>query len=490
MRRRLAVIMVLLAIMGGLGFVTNAEAKHKTKHKAKRAAVDIDHGSLSANINALAHQVGSGASMGIIVKSMKTGRVLYAAHEEQSLMPASTLKISTAAAALATLGPHFTFDTLIATDTHHVSDGVVYGNLYVVYSGDPLLNYPDLSDLIDELRVQHLHKIKGNVYLDFSVFDQSSHAPGWNSGDQHFCFAAPIMASIVDHNCLPYRVMPATRVGALARVMTNTQYFYTPINNSVLTRSRRTRGCFVQLNPAANGTMAMSGCIAQGMPQTVSAIITDPIQYNLSLIRTALRQEGIMVSGTVIVGSMPLHTTVLAVHHSEPLNELITKMLKKSDNVIAGALFKKIGQMYYHTQGTWATGSRAVTTILQLLFGVNTSSIQIVDGSGLSRYNKITPVQLLRILDYIYHNTKMSTDFIDALPIAGVDGTLKHRMQNIRRQVRAKTGTISGVNALAGYVMTKHKEPLAFVIIVNGNPGYGWRYKSIEDKIVTLLAKS
>ncbi len=119
-------------------------------------------------------------------------------------------------------------------------------------------------------------------------------------------------------------------------------------------------------------------------------------------------------------------------------------MLKRSDNVIAGALFKKLGQLYTNRPGSWENGSLAVSQILANQAGVKTSGMRLMDGSGLSINNLATPAQFMQVLQFAYSNPKTSEHFISALPITGVDGTLKRRMGNIPRRIRAKTGTISG----------------------------------------------
>ena len=131
----------------------------------------------------------------------------------------------------------------------------------------------------------------------------------------------------------------------------------------------------------------------------------------------------------------------------------------------------------------------AVSQILSKHAGVNLVGLRVLDGSGLSPENLTTSAQMMQVLDFAYHHYPTSYEFISALPIAGVDGTLKHRMWNIARKVRAKTGTISGVVSLAGYVESGDKEPLAFVILINGNKGLGWQYKALEDKIATTLTR-
>jgi D-alanyl-D-alanine carboxypeptidase/D-alanyl-D-alanine-endopeptidase (penicillin-binding protein 4) len=113
--------------------------------------------------------------------------------------------------------------------------------------------------------------------------------------------------------------------------------------------------------------------------------------------------------------------------------------------------------------------------------------MSLIDGSGLSRYNQVTPAQMLKVLDFTFHNDATNYNFISALPIAGIDGTLKRRMRNISWRVRAKTGTMQGVVSLAGYAMSADKEPLAFVIMINGRNGSVWQYRELEDHIMQYL---
>jgi D-alanyl-D-alanine carboxypeptidase/D-alanyl-D-alanine-endopeptidase (penicillin-binding protein 4) len=220
----------------------------------------------------------------------------------------------------------------------------------------------------------------------------------------------------------------------------------------------------------------------------VSYVVTDVPEYNRALFKGILKQLNIKTRGVITFGYTPKHPSLIAYHDSEPLTELITEMLKKSDNVIAGALFKKVGQLYTSHPGSWANGSYAVSQILAKHAKMNPAGARILDGSGLSPSNLATPAQMMQVLDFAYHHPTNEA-FISALPIAGVDGTLKHRMGNIARKVRAKTGTISGVVALVGYAVNADKDILAFVIMVNGNKGLTWKYKEMEDNIATALTK-
>ena len=430
------------------------------------------------------------ADIAVYVKSMRSGNVLYAHDVGQPMTPASTLKILTAESALLYLGPQYRFSTQLLTDAKSISNGVLKGNLYIVLSGDPTLTYNDLIELMLTLRSRQVHTIEGNVYIDNTAYDQHFYGPGWVTKDKDYCYAAPISASIINHNCIPIAVAPSKMSGQTARVVTSPKYFYPSIRNSVMTKASGTRSCSVRLSKESGSRIAIDGCMSKGRyPWGISYVVTDVPEYNRALFKDLITRLPVTVYGKVTFGTAPPNITAIGTHSSKPLPDLVKEMLKKSDNIIAGALFKKLGQLYTHQPGSWENGSVAVSQILSKRAGVDINGMRILDGSGLSPYNLTTSAQMMQVLNFAYHHEGTRDDFITALPISGVDGTLKHRMWNIARKVHAKTGTISGVVSLAGYTITGDDEPVAFVIMVNGSRGLGWRYKGIEDKLVTALTK-
>jgi len=438
-------------------------------------------------INAV--QADTHANIGVYVKSMRNGEQLYSRNIYRTLTPASTLKVLTAEAALIYLKPEYRFSTQLLTDASTIKNGVLQGNLYIVLAGDPSLTYNDLIDLILNLRAQEITGISGNVYIDNTAYDQRFYGPDWVWKDKGYCYAAPISASIINHNCLPFKVTPSRVTGQAAIVETYPNFFYPLIRNYVVTKPNRS-ACGVHLSSDLSSGLEIDGCMPKGKDAWgVSYVVTDVPGYNRALFKGILDNMGITVNGNVTFGVAPKNPSMIAHHVSEPLSQLIMEMLKKSDNVIAGALFKKLGQVYMGQPGSWENGSIAVSQILSKKAGVNTAGLKILDGSGLSPSNLTTPAQLMQVLDFAFHHASTNDAFISALPIAGVDGTLKHRMGNIARKVRAKTGTISGVVSLAGYVMTADNEIFAFVIMVNGNKGMTWKFKEMEDKIATTLAR-
>ncbi|MHB1221647.1 MAG: D-alanyl-D-alanine carboxypeptidase/D-alanyl-D-alanine endopeptidase [Gammaproteobacteria bacterium] len=476
---------------------THRASKTKVVKAAVRKAAPVaaiptlyGAGQLNDQLNRLINNDEQNADVGVYVKSMKSGEALYARNIHQAMTPASTMKILTAEAALIYLGPDYRFSTQLLTDGKAtVKNGILQGNLYIVLSGDPTITYNDLVDLLLTLRSQQIQAIAGNVYIDYSAYDQRYYGPGWIEKDKGYCYAAPISASIINHNCLSFQVTPAKMTGRSAQVVISPKYFLPTIHNSVTTKAGGS-SCGVHLTKEANSEITIEGCLSKGRyPTGISYVVTDIPDYNKALFKSVLKQLQVNVYGSITSGTTPKTASMIGQHASKPLHELVNDMLKKSDNIIAGSLFKKIGQLYSRQPGSWENGRAAVSAILAKHAGVNTSGLKILDGSGLSPDNLATPAQMMQVLNFAYHHYGTSYEFISALPIAGVDGTLKHRMYNISRKVRAKTGTISGVVGLAGYAMGKDNEPLAFVIMINSGKGMGWKYKALEDKIATALTK-
>jgi len=490
----IAVIWMMCSVSG----VVFAKKKHKSKHhmhnsmNVLRANVPVIYGAsqLSEQLSRIIHTEDANADISVYVKSMGSGQTLYTYNINRAMTPASTLKVLTAGAALIYLGSDYRFSTQVLTDAKSIRNGILQGNLYIVLSGDPSLTYNDLVDLILNLKSQQIQAISGNVYIDNTAYDQRFYGPGWVGKDKLYCYGAPISASIINHNCLSFQVTPAKTSGYPAQVVTSPKYFYPAIRNSVITKASRSRTCSLRLTTDPNSIISIDGCMSKGhYAWGVSYVVTDIPEYNRTLFKSLFNRLGISVYGKVTFGSASDNLSLVTSHASKPLRELISDMLKKSDNVIAGALFKKLGQLYTKKQGSWETGSIAVSQILSKHTGMNTSGLRILDGSGVSHDNLATSAQMMQVLNYAYHHSPISYEFIAALPIAGVDGTLKHRLGNIARKVRAKTGTISGVASLAGYAESRDKELLAFVIMVNGSKGLTWRYRAMEDKIATALTR-
>ena len=206
------------------------------------------------------------------------------------------------------------------------------------------------------------------------------------------------------------------------------------------------------------------------------------------LLKTILMQKGINIGGQVTTGKVPSDARSIVKHLSPPLADIIKLMNKPSDNWIAEMLFKAIGAEVKGEPGTWKKGRETVDEFLGEIME-ELPAHRFVDGSGLSRYNLLNAELLTKLLIYMYHNFELMPEYMASLPIAGVDGTLKNRMQGMyaEKVLRAKTGTLSGVSALSGYTKTADGEVFAFGILISHYVGSATTARGIQDKIGNLL---
>ena len=206
------------------------------------------------------------------------------------------------------------------------------------------------------------------------------------------------------------------------------------------------------------------------------------------LLKNELIEKGIEVAGDVVPGTVPLDARRVAKHLSPPLADIIKLMNKPSDNWIAELLFKAIGAEVMGEPGTWQKGRDAVNKFLEEIIG-EPPAHRFVDGSGLSRYNLLNAELLTKLLVYMYQNFELMPEYLASLPIAGVDGTLSNRMQGVsaKKMLRAKTGTLSGVSALAGYAVTADDEVFAFGILISHYVGSAIPARDIQDQIGNYL---
>jgi D-alanyl-D-alanine carboxypeptidase/D-alanyl-D-alanine-endopeptidase (penicillin-binding protein 4) len=203
-----------------------------------------------------------------------------------------------------------------------------------------------------------------------------------------------------------------------------------------------------------------------------------------------MRENQITFKGEIIEGATPEGSKIVSTHFSKPLSDLIRDMLKNSDNQIAGILLKTIGAHYYHKPTNWEKSVEALKTILAQGTKIDLNNSVIVDGSGVSRYNLITPDQISTLLNTVFHDKKITKPYIESLPVAGKDGTLQDRMKDLKGKVYAKTGSMTGVESLSGYIQTKHHSVLSFVILMNNFSMTENQAREFEDKIVEQLANT
>ena len=443
---------------------------------------------IAAHIQNLLTQNDHDIDLGIMVKTVPQGVVWYQQNAKRAYVPASTTKLFTATAALLQLGADHQFHTQLKA-RNRVHKGVLESSLYIRFEGDPKLSSDDLRALVKQLKQQGIQRVKGRVYIDDSALSAPDYGPGWMWDDSAFCFAGPIGALAIDGNCFHVTVKPAVHAKQPLSLVLSQPQPYIRLSNYAKTQTKKSVDCFLDVRANANNDYTVRGCMmTKDAAKEWDLAITNPRSYAKEIIRYLFAEQQIQIPRVIHFAKAPTDTVVLAEHRSPPLSELIAAMLKDSDNLIAGIVFKTLGASYYHKTGNWRNGAKALQAILADKLNDSLKAVVILDGTGLSRYNLITPQALVNLLEYIAASP-FADKLMQALAIAGVDGTLQMRMQSpeIKQHVRAKTGTMTHISALAGYIDHHSGSTLAFVIMMNHLSGATIDSQQLQDKICHYL---
>lgn len=451
--------------------------------------------SLQQNLNNILSHF-RGFNTGVSIQSLSTGRVLYQYNANQGFVPASTLKLFTGIAALDYLGPHFQFKTrFLINSGARIHNGVLTGNLYIKFSGDPYLTLDDLKDMLETLNEQHINRIQGNIVIDDTVIDRSTWPPGRVIDDRIFCYAAPVTATIINRNCFSLSVKPNQHLLHPTVTKSNSNLGIV-IDNQAITKRLRQGSYSLDLKPNAvsKNHYTLKGYLSPKMgPLSFAVALQNPNLATYDILAGLLRKYSIRYSN-LVYGKTPPLARILAENSSPELAFLIKNMLKKSDNLIADSLLKKLGEQYFSVQGSWKTGRNAVQAILANKTSIDFKQLVMVDGSGLSRNNIVTPNAFVKLLNFAYTQLPDSDLLFESLPRSGIDGTLKHRLGgSALGRIHAKTGSMHGISSLAGYVRTANNQVLAFSILIN-DPVHGKNnqggYRLLENRICEFLARS
>jgi D-alanyl-D-alanine carboxypeptidase/D-alanyl-D-alanine-endopeptidase (penicillin-binding protein 4) len=369
------------------------------------------------------------------------GVPVYLHNPTLALTPASTLKVLTGYAALALIGPDTRFPTLVATDAANVN-GVVQGNVWLIGFGDPVLTTDDYANsfvaqpqvhtrvesLVEQLKAAGISRIRGNVIADETRFDAVRYPPSW-----------------------PRRFITQVQAGPESALVLNRGFTSYPTEGQVWSGS-------------GNRTAA-----------------ADPAREAVGRFVTLVKAAGIQVDGKVDVGPVPQSPNVLAKVESPPLRDIVSQMLKMSDNSIAEMLVKEIG-VRRAAKGSTQGGAEAVTSILTER-GLTGTGMSIVDGSGLDPANRVP----CSVLSAVLLASGRQSDLVNGFAVAGVSGTLSDRLAGTAASGRVfgKTGTLDDASALVGYVDTTKGDTVGFAMIVNGGDGEAW--KGLEDQLALTL---
>ena len=429
---------------------------------------------LKNDIERIVHHAEKGAVVGIDVVSVNTNERLYSRNHKQRFIPASLIKVLTLGAALDLLGMDYTYKTGIYTDGK-IEDGVLHGNLYLKGSGDPSFVTSDLEHIVKQLHMIGIEEVKGSLVVDASAFDSTALAPGWMVEDTKFVSSAIPSALSVNQSCFDIWIRPASNASAPAVILSDLPSVDLPflIDNQTLTLASIQDNKRLEIttdHKDRQSVIRIAGNLSlQSAPQLRRVPIKDPALMTGAIVKELFKRHQIVFRGTVQEGMTPVNALVLAEHSSDSLLSIGQKMCKESDNFFAHCMFKTLGKEIQGPPGSWQSGSQVLREFLANKVRLEPSDMVLLDGSGLSRYNLMTPTQIVEFLTWAHHNISIGSEFKTTLSIAGIDGTLKNRLALLQGKLRAKTGTMTGVSNLCGYVFTKDGEELAFTIMVNGS---------------------
>ncbi|MEB3339971.1 D-alanyl-D-alanine carboxypeptidase/D-alanyl-D-alanine-endopeptidase [Okeania sp.] len=446
---------------------------------------------LTNDINAVVNRpIFHRSRWGILVETLSSKTTIYSHDSQYYFIPASTAKLFTTAALLQQLKPQFRIRTSI------YSDGK--GNIYVVGRGDPSLTETQLKKLAQQLKQQGIKNIN-QLIPDHSYFQGTGINPTWESEDIQAGYGAPINSLIFNQNAIDLILSPQG-LGQPLKVTfaDSTQSKKWQIENNSVTVATNEKE-FVEVGRSfIEPIIRISGQLQVGSAsEPVYVAVVEPVDNFLNKFRQVLESEGIRVSRIVRNSQTTsnLNLTELAVVESPTLGELIEEVNKKSNNVYAEALLRQLGVRSklvpnQKSNNDTLTKSLEEVKIILTRLGVAPNSFRLNDGSGLSRHSLVSPEALVQTLR-IMANSPWGNIYRNSLPIAGVSGTLSGRFRNsfAEGNVQAKTGTLSGVLGLAGYIEPPNFEPLVFSIIVNQSDLKNRDMRSAIDEIVLLLTQ-
>lgn len=433
----------------------------------------------------LGHKSLRRAKLSIEIADLSTGTVLFQRGAARKLNPASAAKLITTAAALSHFGSSHRFASTFHGTISRNGDSQA---LYIRGGGNPATRVRDLWAVVESLKRQGLKRIQRGFVLDLSAFDAQTLPPAFDQKKTDAHYRPSVSAFSVNFSRVTVFVA-AGEQGKPARVTTFPRCAYFAIENRSLTVAKK--GVRLRVESVRRGTqtvLVISGEIsaARRRPIAVRKRVYHPSRLAVSVLRQLLRDAGIKVHGSLQVAPVSPKLPLLATLFSAPLAQIIAEANKTSNNFISEMLLKQLGRTPT-TPGSFSAGIDAARTFLVQSVKLSDANLRLVNGSGLYDANRISAAQLGQLLRYMGKHPLHAPEYLSSLSIAGTDGTLRHRLRgNSKHQMRAKTGTLDGISALAGYLRAKSGRTLSFVFLVSGPVVPYHVYRRIQDKLASV----
>jgi len=431
---------------------------------------------LVRKINNLIVNSGLDANMGIKIVALQSGQTLYALNSQKLLMPASNNKLYTCAAALEKLGSDYRFKTFLLRHGN---------NLILKGGGDPDLTIDQLDSLA-RITAKKINLVD-TLFVDESFLDSLHYGQGWMWDEGAWWYAAPISAMSLNDNCIDFYVDPG-ELGQPARLAINPQTEYIQLLNKSTTVNDTVDFKKFKIDrdwAGRTNLFTITGEILDtAKTDTFYRNLHDAASFSGIIFSELLEEHGTTVKN-ILPGKGFINLDTLAVHISDSLLSSAYNLMHESDNLTA-ELFAKTMAVNDTTSGNWRDGLKTIKAFLADSAGMDTSLLRLADGSGVSRYTLTSADQIIELLTYMYGSSHKD-DFLYTLPGGGSNSTLKNRLESVHSKVKAKTGGLSGVSCLSGYIFSEKYGPMAFSMLMNGYIGAATPFRKLQDRIVAAI---
>lgn len=424
-----------------------------------------------------------GARVGIVAVAYPEGVLLFEQNGNELFNPASVVKLFTAAGAMLTLGIDRRFETAVLASPGDCP------RLYLKGGGDPGLSTEDLEKLAHKLKVQGLSCVH-SVTLDLSLFDAVTLAPCYDQKESDSSWRPRIGALGVSNGAFAVRVSPGGFVGAAPSVRVEPSSDCFVVDNRGLTVDLPDKEGVRVETSLLNGKVVVKVTGKVGTTEEKGVLflkaLPEPDRFAGCYFVEKLAQSGVEVQDSKLeFGVTPGQAARLAAFTSEPLATDLKRMQLRSLNFVAEQVLKLMAPEECRP-ATFDCGLTTLRTALAGL-GLHPSCMELGNGSGLFEANKVTPAQVVRLLVEMANRGELAQEYINFLPVSGVSGTLRQRMKRLKNRVKAKTGTLDTVSAMAGYATRDDGGKVIFAILFNNATASRFSLRSVQDRIVEVL---
>jgi len=456
-------------------------------------------GQISAQIDFLIDRSRANDAFWAIHVTDSTGQTIESLNGDNLIRPASNLKLISSGAYLDLLGKDFQFETNLY-GRGEIVDNRWVGDLIIEGSGDPSINgefyddplflFEEWYQLLDSLGIE---QIDGSIIAYDGIFDDVPYPRGWEWDDLSYYYAPEISALAFNFNVVDLEVVADGRVGGKPTIKWfpfNTPYVDFVNEQTITPPGTRYNESYRRV--LGTNTIILRSTLPQGYYETEPLSVLSPSNYFIDTFTRYLEQSGIQVRGQLIVesdfyGWKTDGLELLATHKSEPLYKLVTWMNQESDNLFAEMLAKKISQHKFDTQGTTELGLQLIKEHMHST-GIDTSVVRLRDASGMAPANLIRASDLNQYLHFIKGKPWFDSIF-ESLSVSGLNGTLGHRFRNSKLNQRfyGKSGFMSGVRTLSGYLNTESEQQLTVTIATNNYTTSTSHVDWVHEQILEFL---